>query len=413
MPSESPPPPPVRRPALLLVLRAIVAKAHSDSLGLQAAALAFTTILSLVPLLAAFSVFGVQSFAAREQQLVDVLVPLLPWSEAAIVEQMREFVEQARALRGVGVAAFLVTCLAMFTTIEQTLNQVWNVAGRRPLRNRLLSFTLVIFWGPLVIGATYGALFRLQSHSVWQFVTDSLPFQLLPTAGTVVGLTMLYWLVPYTRVDFRSALAGGVFSGGLFALLRLGFRVYVDRVPTLSLIYGGFGLAMLFMISIHIAWWIALLGSVVAWAVQNEEHLDRPRRATAGLDGPWIGLLAAVQITRNFLDGRPITPHDRLAERLGVRTVDLQQVLAPLVEAGLLQATGGDDEGVLLAGDPHEITAARILACYGDAERELEKGLSPGIAVRVGELREKIEERRAKSARATLHALAAPRNASH
>ncbi len=373
-----------------------VSKARADNLTQQAAALAFITMVSLVPLLAALSFLGARWFDQKQERTVEILSQILPYSEAAIMTNLREFLQNAQDISGIGFFAFILTSLAGFTSIERTINRIWNVPRQRPLRSRLLSFTMVLFWGPLVIGATYSLLFYLRQQPAFQTLADSLPVQLIPFTVTALGLTMLYWLVPYTRVDFRSAFAGGFSAAVLLEILRQGFGIYVEQVRNISLVYGGFGLLLFFMLSIQLAWWIVLLGSEAAYSLQNAAYMPSRRRPAAPLEGSWVALAALVTIAERFRAGQPMTPHELLAERLRLVASELADILAPLLEAGVLCESSGDAEGYLLSCDPYDLEVGRVLELYEGANRNLVQPFDPELSGPLEDLRTRLGAERAR-----------------
>lgn len=414
-----------RRVLRFLVLS--VHKARADSLGQKSAALAFTTLVSLVPLLAVFSYLGAswvdESFVApaRERppaveseappaaegeppptaedepppmaegeapvQAIELLVQILPYSEEKIVTKLEEFLDGARAIRGLGFAFFVGAALMLFTAIEEAVNRIWNVRHRRSLRSRLLSVSLVLFWGSLVISAVSWSLFVLSQSPVLGRGPLAALLAAVPFAITLLGLTMLYWQVPYTSVRFRSALAGGFTAALLLEGLRQGFGLYVDLASSISIIYGSFGFALLFMVSIQVVWWIVLLGSEAAYCLENIELVSEERRDVAPAEGGWVALAALVLLTHRFRQGQPIARHEVLAEGLRVSTDELGRVLQPLLDHGVLAETGGDAEGYLLAGDPHEIEVARVLEIYEEHNWQVLAALPPAIADSLEKLR--------------------------
>ncbi len=388
-----------------------VSKARADNLTQQAAALAFITMVSLVPLLAALSFLGARWFDEKQERTVEILSQILPYSEQTILANLQEFLEQAQAIRGLGFFAFILTSLAAFTSIEATINRIWNVPRRRPLRSRLLSFTLVLFWGPLVIGTTYSALFYLRQRPAFQSLAGSVPVQLIPFTVTVLGLTMLYWLVPYARVRFRSAFAGGLSAALLLEGLRQGFQIYVDQVRNISLVYGGFGLLLFFMLSIQLAWWLVLLGAETTYSLQNTAYLSSSRRPAAPLEGSWVALAALVTIAERFRGGQPVTPHELLAERLQLVAAELGEILQPLLETGLLCEASGDTEGYLLACDPYDLEVSRVFELYEGIHREAVATLAVEIATPLADLRDRLAAERARhSEGVTVAQLAGARN---
>ncbi|MEE8523832.1 MAG: YhjD/YihY/BrkB family envelope integrity protein [Thermoanaerobaculia bacterium] len=373
-----------------------VRKASADDLTQKSAALAFSTMISLVPLLAAFSFLGARWFDRKQALAVEVLTRILPYSQETIIVRIQEFLDQAQAIRGLGFALFMATALMVFTLVERTMNKIWNVSDRRPLRSRLLSFTLVLFWGPLVIGTTYTALFFLRQQPILNDGPLALPADFVPFIMTLLALTMLYWLVPFTSVRFSSAFAGSFTAALLLEGLRQGFGLYVDQIRSFSIIYGSFGLALLFMISIQLAWWIVLLGSEVAYCLQNYGFMSRQRRAAGPAEGSWIALAALVFVTHRFRGGEPITPYEMLAESLQLETNELHKVLEPLLDDGILKESSGDPEGYLLAEDPHDLAVTRVFELYEGLHWQLLAPLPDGLADGLERLRAKLAQERGR-----------------
>lgn len=400
------PPSPTGMGRLWRFLTLSVAKARADNLDQQAAALSFTTLVSLIPLLASFSFLGARWFHQQEDHTIEHLAQLLPFSEETIIEQLRVFLDQAQTIRGLGFALFLLAALSVFTRIERTINRIWNIVEERPFRRRLLSFTLVIFWGPVVIGATYYVLFTLRRQMVMPAFTESLSAALLPFVVTLLGLTILYWQVPYTTVRFTSALAGGFLASVLLEIIRQGFGLYVDQAHNISLIYGSFGLALFFMVSIQLTWWVILLGNEAAYCMQNFDYLGRNKRPAAPAEGSWLAVLAMVLLTDRFRHGHPVTPHEFLADALQIDSVPLRQALDPLLQERLLSEIGGDHEGYLLGRDPHEITVDEILELYEPIQQHLMALLPDHLTPPLRSMRQRWASARSrKSGRASLAAL--------
>ncbi len=377
---------------LLLAVR----KAQADELTRQAASLAFITLLSLIPLLTMFSVIGARTFNDSEQQevLLELLSRVLPYSEESLLSTLETFLANAHTVSGFGFLVFLVTAIIAFSSIERTVNHVWNVPRQRPFRVRLLSFTLLLFWGPLVIGTTHSGLFFLGRIEAFRRFADSLPAQFLPFVVTVVGLTMLYWMVPYTKVRFTSALGGGFTAALLLEALRQGFGLYIKNFEAVPVVYGGLGLAFFFMISIHLSWWIILLGSEVAYCAQHSAVMLRERHRAATPEGSWLGIVALAVLTERFRQGEPITPRELLADRLQLPTAELPGVLEPLLSGGLIRETGGDTEGFLLAGDPYQVRLTEVFELYESSHWGLLEAQSDELAVRLEELRAKLADAR-------------------
>lgn len=374
-------------------------QANEDSLVLTASALAFVTVLSVVPLLTAFSFIGARVFQQYPQRTLEVFVQILPYSEESVVEKVGEFLDQAETLHGFGLAVFLTTTLLAFSTVEESLNRIWNVSRRRPFRVRLLSFVLLLFWGPVLIGVTFSSLIALrQSPALRQAFAQSLLLNLLPLAATIVGLTTLYWLVPYTTVRFRNALAGGLLAAILLEMLRVGFGSYVRLFQGMNVVYGSFAFALLFMISIELTWAIILLGSEAAYTAQHFRVLSHGLHRHPPVQAAWVALAAVALIARRFARGEPVLSLNALADRLSLPSRELEVILRPLLTHGILRAYS--DRGYFLASDPHRLKAEQVLKAYdhracrsaelagGDLQKRLEELIDDLALARGGRLGE-------------------------
>jgi membrane protein len=364
---------------------------YEDGVLLTASALAFVTILSLIPLLTALSFVGARIFSQYPQRSLEIFVQILPYSDKSVVDAIAEFLDQAETIHGVGVIAFFVTTLYLFATVEETFNKIWNVSRRRPVRARLISFVLLIFWGPLLIGATFSSLLVLrQSPAFRRLLQESLLLNVLPFVATVVGLTILYWRVPYTNVRLRNALAGGLLTGILLEILREGFGSYVEVFRNVSIVYGSYAFAMLFMISIDLTWTLILFGAVATYTAQHFSLLSRGLHRHPPVQAAWVGLATLALIARRFNRGEPPLSREGLADRMCLATNEMERILRPLTTKGPLHVVG--DHGYALAADPREIRVEEVLAAYDHRARrgaELVGGeISANLQELIGDLAE-------------------------
>lgn len=376
---------------LLLTAR----KSREDAVFLTSGALAFVTLLSLIPLLAAFSFVGARVFSQYQERSLEFFVQVLPYSDLSLVHSIQQFLGQAESLHGWGLFAFLATALAAFGTVEVALNRIWGVPNNRPFRVRLLSFTLMVFWGPVLIGATFSSLLVLrQQPALRVLLEESLLLNLLPFGATLFGLTVLYWLVPYTPVAFKSALAGGITAAISLELLRQGFGAYVVLLRNASVVYGSFTFALFFATSIQLTWAIVLYGSIVAYCSQHYGALVRGLAKLKPFQGRWVGLAAAAALAERFSNGEPVTSHDALADRLRLPPGTLGPVLEPLVDARLLALAEGRGRSYLLARPPHDITLDQILSAYDSASRPAFEPLGADLRARIGDLFSQVNQLR-------------------
>lgn len=245
---------------------------QQDRLGLTASSLTFTTTLALVPFFAvvlamftAFPIFG-QLREALEQWLAGSLIPSS--ISRNVLDYLTQFASKASELGLAGFAVLVFTAVSLVLTIDRTLNDIWRVAVKRPLGQRVLIYWAALTLGPLVMGASLAissyVLTASRGHlpdigGGVNLALDAVQFGLM-----TLGLTLLYRFVPNTPVKWRHALAGGVFVAVCMALAKWALGLYLARIPTYSLIYGAFATLPILLLWIYLSWLIVLFGAVIA-----------------------------------------------------------------------------------------------------------------------------------------------------
>lgn len=389
-------PPPRRRAATLLAEAGRFAlltlrKSGRDGITLHASALAFSTVFATIPLLAAFLFVGGHVFAAYRPQVLAILRQILPYTEDRLLEQIGEFLNQAQHLRGVGLAGFVFVSLVAFASVESTLNRIWNVTSSRSWAKRLYSFFMLLLWGPLLIGAAYSALALLRRQTSFDRLWHESPLvAAIPFVVTAAGLTMLYWLVPNTAVRLRCALAGGASAALVLELLRAGFKLYLELAPGLSLVYGGFALALIFMVSIDGAWTIVLLGCEISYTAQHFRAMSRRRRTIEPLEGGWVALAVLALVAAEERAGASSLAVEDLAARLELPSDTLRPAIAPLVAAGWLREAGRQGEGLRLGKDLAAVELEALFALYDGRQSLLLAAVPEPRAAELRALQEKL-----------------------
>jgi membrane protein len=372
-------------------VRTLAKKTVDDEIPVESSALAFGTVLSLVPLLAAFLWVGRLAFAEYRDQVLRALQEFLPYSEETLLKQITEFLDHAEAIQGVGILGFAIVAIMTFSSIESTINRIWNVTAARSIRVRLTSFLLLLLFGPLLIGAAYSLLAYLRTQPTFDRVFDeSWLLQWTPFLVTAFGLTMLYWLVPNTSVRKRAALVGGLSAALLFEGLRAGFHLYLSLVPGLNLVYGGFALALIFMISIQVAWFIVLLGCEVAYGVQHRGWMSEST-TTRGIDPGWLAVAALVNLSKRATSGKraakkPVR-HEALADDLEIPADDLRDLIAPLLEAGWVESADFRSSSYRLKADLETVDVADVLRHYWLSDEALAEAVPKGLETAILDLR--------------------------
>ncbi len=241
-----------------------------DRLSLIASSLTFTTIMAVVPLLTVIlAIFSTNPIFADLQKvlqkwLIDSLVP------DAIARQVMgaitQFTAKAHRLGFAGFAVLLISTLALVFTIDRTLNNIWRVQARRSIWKRLVVYSALLAFGPMLLAASLWLTTQVAmwSQSLVGASSVRMFYNGLEFALVWAGLTALYKYVPNARVMARHAIAGGLFATLALEVAKKLLAIYLLKMPAYSMIYGAFATVPLLLIWIYIAWLLVLIGAEIA-----------------------------------------------------------------------------------------------------------------------------------------------------
>ncbi|CAA7627130.1 YihY family inner membrane protein [Magnetospirillum sp. UT-4] len=388
------------------LMRYVARRYKSDGASRMAASLSYTSLLSLVPLmaialamLAAFPVFD----GIRGQLTSWVFANFVPAVGEAVQTQVARFIANAGKLTAAGIVGLAFTAIMLLVTIEGAFNAVFRVARARSVMSKLLVYWTVLTLGPLLIGASlslhgyFTAMAKLQIGSS----TSALLATPLPTVLAIAAFTVLFAAIPNRQVRIKDALAGAVVAGVLFAVLRWGFTVYVTSSGAYASLYGAVAVVPIFLLWMFLSWAVVLMGAEVTaalpeWRAGYHEAGTRAsgaRRLTLALEVLAL-LLAAAR------DGRPGLGRRDLLAACAVPERDLQAVLRRLTTTGFVAPTSGKSH--LLARDLDSVTLHDLAAAL-----DLDLALDDAVAT-TARWRPKAETLIGDARRAATEALAMP-----
>jgi len=280
---------------------------------------------------------------------------------------LARFAENAQAASTFGVIIFIIIAFRLFLAVEGTVNQIWKVRSIRGYRQKIMAFTMLFFWGPVLMGLSFTTTSMLERNRFLRFLfQNDWIFRVVPILVLFVAFAMLFWLVPSARVKFTAAAVGAVVTTALFSLVRFAFGLYADRLihGRFNLIYGTIGLAIIFLIAIEVMWVIILLGVEISYVYQNLYGVIRATEQRVQ-DEPqfdlYFALRALVEIARRF-DRREEAPSSyRLAEQFGTTDAQMLRVMRKLQDVQLVKEIGGEWAGLVPGCDPDRITVEEIV----------------------------------------------------
>jgi len=348
----------------LRVIHTLAREFVNGELNQRAASLVFTTLLSLVPLLAvSFSLlkaFGVHN--ELESVLVGFLAPLGD-KGIELSARMLDFVDNVngKVLGGVGLSLLLVTVISLVHKVERSFNYIWRIDRPRGLFERFSGYLSVVMVGPVLIITALGMTATVMSTSMVQSMIAIEPLgtivkwvaTLIPYLLVIAAFTFIYVFIPNTRVHVRAAVVGAVVAGILWESAGWAFASFVVHSPRHTAIYSSFAVAFLFMLWLYVAWLILLVGATVAFFFQHPEYQGLPDRyiTLSNRMRERMAMLAIFRIAQHHYHGKPPIPIGQLAVQFGVPIAALEDILDELTIRGLLVEVSGNQVAYVPARD--------------------------------------------------------------
>lgn len=360
----------------LQFLQALWAQQNHDKVVIRASGLAYSSLLAAVPLVAVgfamFSAFG--AFDDVKQKVQEFLFSqFLPTSQDEIVLYFNQFADSASKLGLIGFLFLVLAAILLLDNIESNFNNIWNVTTHRKFIAKITSYTSVLVFGTLFLGASLtmsarikAAFFRdipfdpgtLEKIGAWAF----------PLFLTFLAFLLMYLVIPFTRVRLKSALLGALIGGVLWELGKNLFANSVGVSVRYSTIYGSLAVIPIFLIWLYTTWIIVLLGLEIAYVHQHFAALVRSRSVGQRDDCDRVptGLQLYTRISLCFHQGKDPPTCDELSRRFLVATGSVDSHVDRLEKAGLARrvAVGSSEEGIVPARSLAEVKVADVIAAF-------------------------------------------------
>ena len=360
---------------------AIARDLAEGQLTLRAMSLVYTTILSLVPLLAiSFSVLKGFGFHNRIEPLLLSLLADLGPRGVEITERIVGFVDNIKVgvLGFLGIALLFYTVVSMMQKIERAFNFIWHVARERTLIQRFRDYLSVLVVGPVLVFSSIGITASVMNDAIVREVTAIQPIgavievgaRLVPYLLISVAFSFIYVFIPNTRVNARPALVGGLVAGLLWNLLGWIFASFAASSASYDAIYSTFATLILFMIWLYLGWLIMLIGGAISFYRQHPEYIATPRgklRLGARYKEK-LALSVARAVAENFYHGAGPLSGDDLVQRLRATGEAVDIVIDALEAQGLLVRTESEKPGYLPGRPPEDTAIHEILLAVRSAD---------------------------------------------
>ena len=326
---------------------------RENELALRAMSLVYTTLLSLVPLLA-FIISILKAFGVVDNQLEPFLLNFLePLGEKGIevTHRITEFIGKINfgVLGVAGLVMLIYTAVSVITKIEDSMNIIWKIRKGRSIARRLSDYITTLIVGPVLLFAAFGITATLSSNTVVSKILDIEPLgtifftfgKVIPFIFVIIVFTVLYIIIPNTKVHIKSALTGGVAAGIAWHATSWVFHLAVASSTRYAAIYSSLAVLVIFMIWLYLNWLIVLVGAELTFCHQNLKFLTL-RTEVFNLSTKLkekLSLIIMYLIGYNYFNDLGRWTLESLTERLGLPHEPVEEAVNDLTQHNLIIET--------------------------------------------------------------------------
>lgn len=334
-----------------------------DRIANKAAALTYSTLLAIVPILAIlFAIargFGFDNL--MESQVVSGFGGQTETTEV-ILQFVNSYLSQTKngVFIGVGLVMLLWTVLNLIYNMEITFNRIWQVKKARSMYRKITDYFSMLLLMPILIVLSGGLSIFMSTmvKNVENFALlapiGKFMIRLIPFVLAWCMFTALYIFMPNTKVKLKHALISGILAGTAhqaFQFLYIGSQLWVSRY---NAIYGSFAALPLFLLWLQVSWTICLFGVELTYAGQNVRNFsfEKDARNISRRYSDFIVLLVMSLIAKRFEQGAPPYTAEQLSEECQIPIRLTHDTLYELQEVGLLHEVVSDSKSEDIAYQP-------------------------------------------------------------
>ncbi len=312
----------------------------------RASALTYSTLLSIVPLLAVlFAIargFGFQNILQSE------LFGYFQGQEQALSTAM-QFIDksleyaQGGIFLGVGLVLLLYTALNLISSIEDNFNSTWGVKNGRSYYRQFTDYTGLLLIAPVLLVCNAGFSIVLNSSLETQIIGVFIsPFiKILPFILTILLFTFVYAYIPNTKVKISSALFAGIVAGIAFQIFQ---QVYISGqlwISKYNTIYGSFAALPLLLLWLQISWLIVLIGVELSFSHQNiaKFNFEKETKDITRRYKDFIILLISTLIVKRFEEGEKPYTANEISEKYKIPTRLTSDIIYLLLDLNIIVET--------------------------------------------------------------------------
>jgi len=338
---------------------------NADQCLTRASALAYTSLLSIVPLLALM--FAVLKGLGVQHRLEPLLLSRLSLNQET-TDLIIGYIDHTNVgtLGALGAAMLVLTVVSVLGNIETSFNHIWRVAQQRSIWRKLTDYVSVVMLTPFLMLAGVAITSMGQAHQLLQWVLDNgylgplavQALHLLPILINAVGIGVLYAVMPNRRPAWLPLAVAALVAGGAWQVVQWSYVILQVGVARNNAIYGALAQLPVTLVWLYMSWAIVLAGAELAAVLEFGPHaLPAAGRAP---DPQAIALHMLVRAADAFAGGHPGPDALGAARDLRVDLDTVDGVLTQLQSLGWLAAVDGYPQRYVLARDPATIDLAGL-----------------------------------------------------
>lgn len=338
----------------------------------KASALTFYSLLSIVPLLAI--AFGVAKGFGFETNLEQEILGHFPEQKEVAnlaIKFAYSWLSHVKGglIAGIGIIFLFWSVLTLLSSVETTLNEIWNVKQMRSLARRFSDYLAMMLILPIVFFVSSSLTVFISTQVSESARTNGLIhvvspyyFHLLRISPFLLSWILfffLYTFVPNTKVSFTTGIVSGILGGTIFQLWQWLYINFQTSISSYGAIYGSFAALPLFLLWLQYSWLIVLGGADIAFHLENALSLPQTQLGpTRQVSARVIGLIITYHCVNAFSKGEPPLTDRHLVQVTGTPLNYVRTLLDILQKSAILTQTR---QGYLPARDIHTMTIKDVI----------------------------------------------------
>ncbi|MBU8893797.1 MAG: YihY/virulence factor BrkB family protein [Bacteroidales bacterium] len=324
---------------------------NEDKVSLRSSALTFYSMLSVVPVVAMG--FGIAKGFGFDKHLQQQLMENLSGQQEVldwVIKFANRFLDNTKGgiIAGIGIVVLFWSVMKVLSNIESSFNAIWQIRKPRVWFRKFSDYLSMMLIAPiLIILSTSSNVFittqitRITSEvALLGMISPLISFflKLIPYVLFWLVLTIVYMVMPNTKVKFKSAFVAGIISGTIFVFVQWAYIHFQVGVSKYNAIYGSFAALPMFLIWLQMSWLIVLFGAEISFAVQNVEKYEFEPDTHNLSPFSWrvLTLMVVHLLVKNFNTGEKAMTAAEVSKKLEIPIRSVRDIIYNLVDSNII-----------------------------------------------------------------------------